>query len=287
MCTLAIDIGGTKIAIGLVESGKLTARQQIPTPKATNVDKFAQHILHYCNQWMDSVTAIGVSTTGLVSKAGISAINPDTLAFPTPFPLADCLQKRTGKRVAMLNDAQAAAWYEYTRLNTPVDNMAFITVSTGVGGGIVINRQLYKGNGGLAGHIGHTVIDHQGPDCGCGQTGCVEAIASGTAIKKASDACFSPPISNIQLFALASENEKAEAIIDRSARAIATLCCNLKAALDLDIIVLGGGIGLATGYLERVNQAIQAHPHAFQVPVVPANGDYDACLLGAAYQFMD
>ena len=287
MRTLAIDIGGTKIAVGLVVDGQLTSREQFSTPVANNAKDFAQQILTRSQQWIELVDSIGVSTTGLVSKAGISAINPDTLAFPTPFPLADCLQQQSGKPVAMLNDAQAAAWYEYNMLDDKVDNMAFITVSTGVGGGIVINRQLHKGNVGLAGHIGHSVIDSQGPTCGCGQTGCVEAIASGTAIKKASDACFSPPISNIELFEIASHNPQAEAIIDRSANAIATLCCNLKATLDLDVIVLGGGVGLALGYLERGNQLIRQRPQAFQISVVPAQGDYDACLLGAAYQFKD
>lgn len=287
MRTLAIDIGGTKIAVGLVVDGQLTSREQFSTPVANNAEDFAQQIVTRSQQWLELVDSIGVSTTGLVSKAGISAINPDTLAFPTPFPLADCLQQQSGKPVAMLNDAQAAAWYEYNMLDDKVDNMAFITVSTGVGGGIVINRQLHKGNVGLAGHIGHSVIDSQGPTCGCGQTGCVEAIASGTAIKKASDACFSPPISNIELFEIASHNPQAEAIIDRSANAIATLCCNLKATLDLDVIVLGGGVGLALGYLDRVNQLIRQRPQAFQISVVPAQGDYDACLLGAAYQFKD
>lgn len=287
MCTLAIDIGGTKIAVGLVTNGQLTSRKQFPTPTAANAADFARQILEHCQPWLASVDAIGVSTTGLVSKDGISAINPDTLAFPTPFPLADCLKKQSGKPVAMLNDAQAAAWYEYKMLAPDTESMAFITVSTGVGGGIVINRQLHKGNVGLAGHVGHSVIDNQGPACGCGQTGCVEAIASGTAIKKASDAIFSPAISNIELFELAGDNPQAEAIIARSADAIATLCCNLKATLDLDIIVLGGGVGLARGYIERVNRAIQQRPSAFQIKVVPAQGDYDACLLGAAYQFMD
>lgn len=287
MHTLAIDIGGTKIALGLVRNGQLIERTQLPTPKAQNAEQFAQVILAHADKWLPEINKIGVSTTGLVTKDGISAINPDTLAFPSPFPLAQALESLTNKPVAMLNDAQAAAWYEFKALGSTIDNMAFITVSTGVGGGVVINRQLHQGNAGLAGHIGHTVVELDGPKCGCGQTGCVEAIASGTAIKKASDDYFFPHISNIELFSLASKSQHAEAIIARSANAIAALCCNLKATLDLDIIVLGGGIGLATGYLDRVNKAIASRPGAFQVSVVAAKGDYDACLLGAAYQFKE
>ncbi|RTZ18015.1 ROK family protein [Vibrio aquaticus] len=287
MRTLAIDIGGTKIALGIVENDELIERVQIPTPQAESADQFAQAILASAAQWLANVDNIGVSTTGLVTKEGISAINPDTLAFPSPFPLGQVLETLTNKPVSMLNDAQAASWYEFIKLDTAVKNMAFITVSTGVGGGIIIGGKLHSGQSGLAGHVGHISIDSQGPICGCGQTGCVEAIASGTAIKKASDAEFTSPINNIELFEQADVNPKAETIILRSADAIATLCCTLKATLDLDVVVLGGGVGLARGYLDRVKIAIQSRPDAFQVPVIEAVGNYDACLLGAAYQFKE
>lgn len=113
----------------------------------------------------------------------------------------------------------------------------------------------------------------------------MEAIASGTAIQRCSREVFHPPISNVELFERALDEPKAEAIIQASAQAIATLCCNLKATLDLDVIVLGGGVGLANGYLSRVMEHIAQRPHAFQVPIIAAQGDYDACLLGAAFQF--
>ncbi|MCG9752807.1 N-acetylmannosamine kinase [Vibrio brasiliensis] len=287
MRTLAIDIGGTKIALGLVEQGTLVDRRQIATPTVNDVNLFADTLLECAGEWLSRCDNIGVSTTGLVTEQGISAINPDTLAFPAPFPLAQALEKKSLLPVSMLNDAQAAAWFEYTQLDSQVENMAFITVSTGVGGGIIINGRLHQGQSGLAGHIGHMSVSLSEPKCGCGQIGCVEAIASGTAIQKASNQCFSPPISNIELFEKADSDTDAEAIICQSAQAIAILCCNLKACLDLDVIVLGGGIGLATGYLTRVNQAIKTRPAAFQVPVVAAKGDYDACLLGAAFQFRE
>ncbi|MBA5764636.1 N-acetylmannosamine kinase [Vibrio sp. 404] len=285
MSTLAIDIGGTKIAIGLVENDTIVERRQFPTPLVQDVTAFAQTIIDHANEWLAASKRIGVSTTGLVTEQGISAINPDTLAFPAPFPLAQALESMTGLPVAMLNDAQAAAWYEYTNISSSARNMAFITVSTGVGGGIIIDGKLHSGASGLAGHVGHFSIDPHGPQCGCGQVGCVEAIASGTAIKRRSDELFNPVISNIELFELAEMNPQAEEIITASAEAIATLCCNLKATLDLDVIVLGGGVGLAHGYLQRVQRCILQRPNAFQVPIVAAKGDYDACLLGAAFQF--
>ncbi|NOI65723.1 N-acetylmannosamine kinase [Vibrio sp. 99-8-1] len=283
MKTLAIDIGGTKIALGLIEHGELQQRKQIATPKAISADQFAKAIIDECQAWLPDVDRIGVSTTGLVTPEGITAINPDTLFFPAPFPLHNALSSLTGYPVDILNDAQAAAWFEFLQLDENVTNMAYITVSTGVGGGLVINKSLHKGTTNFAGHIGHMVIDHTGQECGCGQKGCVEAIASGTAINKRARQLLSPEITNPELFALSESDAQAKSIIQ--AGAIATLCCNLKASLDLDIIVLGGGVGLANGYLTRVQEEINNRPVPFRVNVMAANGSHDACLLGAAYQF--
>ncbi|ASK55090.1 N-acetylmannosamine kinase [Vibrio tarriae] len=287
MRTLAIDIGGTKIALAIVEEGTIIQRYQMATPVVQDATKFVQAILEKVTEWLPSIDYVGVSTTGYVTPEGITSINPETLKFPVPFPLAQTLEQLTHKPVSILNDAQAAAWFEFVQLKNPRLNMAFITVSTGVGGGIIIDGKLHKGNSGLAGHIGHMSVANEGPLCGCGQRGCVESVASGNAIQKESEAIFIEKMSNVELFQQAAFNPKAEVIINRSVQAVATLCCNLKACLDLDIIVLGGGIGLAEGYLERLNKAIQSRPSVFHVPVTPAHGDYDACLLGAAFQFKE
>jgi len=285
MNILAIDIGGTKIALGLVKQDQLCERKQIPTITVTSAKQFASYILEQCQTWLADVDRIGVSTTGLVTEQGISAINPDTLAFPAPFPLHHELEALTQKPVAMLNDAQAAAWYEYLHLDEQDKNMAYLTVSTGVGGGLIIDGKLHCGKNNFAGHIGHLVIDQDGPVCGCGQRGCVEAVASGTAINKQAKQRISSSITNIELFEQAKHNPTAEQVIQESAKAIATLCCNLKACLDLDVIVIGGGVGLAKGYMERVNHYINERPTPFQVKLVAAKGDHDACLLGAASLF--
>ncbi|WP_353500121.1 N-acetylmannosamine kinase [Vibrio sp. CB1-14] len=285
MSTLAIDIGGTKVALGMVENGKLIERTQIATPSTIDVREFANHILSPCSEWLEKAQNIGISTTGWVKPEGITSINPDTLPFPQPFALHREVERTSDRPVAMLNDAQAAACFEFKSHANLVKNMAYVTVSTGVGGGIIIDGKLHKGSNWLAGHIGHTVIDINGPDCGCGQNGCVEAIASGTAINKVAQATINPTISNIELFELARNDASAMAIIKRSAQAIAVLCTNLKATYDLDLVVLGGGVGLASHYMELVDEYIQQKPAAFRVPITKASGDYDACLLGAAEQF--
>ncbi|MBD1555806.1 N-acetylmannosamine kinase [Vibrio sp. S9_S30] len=289
MKVLAIDIGGTKVALGLVDlsTQSLVERTHIPTPKAQSAEQFAQHILNHCQAWLPQVEKIGIATTGWVSHAGITSINPDTLSFPTPFPLHLAFETLCNKPVSMINDAQAAAWYEYLQLTGPIRNIAYVTVSTGVGGGLILGGKLHKGSHHFAGHIGHTVVDIHGPRCGCGQSGCVEAVASGNAMQRQVKEKLRSGITNVQLFELAPHNPQAQAIINHSANAIATLCRNLKASLDLDAIVIGGGIGLANGYLEAVRRYIQQSPPPFHVSLYSAKGDYDACLLGAAFQFME
>ncbi|UJF17917.1 N-acetylmannosamine kinase [Vibrio sp. SS-MA-C1-2] len=285
MKILAIDIGGTKVAYGIIENGQLLSREQFATPKTVTIESFNQLIIENCKHEIDLCSEIRISTTGLVTSEGISAINPVTLPFPAPFPLAKKLKETTKIPVFILNDAQAATWFEYQQLTIKAKNMAYVTVSTGVGGGLIIDHQLQKGAGGLAGHIGHMVIEQQGERCGCGRQGCVEVIASGTAIHKQAQQVFGEQISNIQLFEMLESDQKAFDIIQNSAKAIATLCCNLKASLDLDLIVIGGGIGLANGYLQLVQKEITKQPHIFQVKTISAQGGHDACLLGAASYF--
>ena len=152
---LALDIGGTKIASAIVKNGEIEQRKQISTPQ----DDAAQ-AMHQ------------------------TALNPKNLGGLAQFPLKDSIAQHTDKPIGLLNDVQAAAYAEYQLQNPDdVQNFTFITVSTGVGGGLILNHRLLTEPNGIAGHIGHTLADPNGPICGCGRRGCVEAIASGRAIE--------------------------------------------------------------------------------------------------------
>lgn len=160
--------------------------------------------------------------------------------------------------------------------------MMFVTVSTGVGGGIVLNKKLLVGNHGLAGHIGHTLADPHGLLCGCGRKGCVESVASGTAIG-AETLGWKQPVTAAKVFELAQlGNVHAENIINRSATAIAQMLADMKMALDLEVVILGGSVGLAPGYLERVIGVQKTLPDIYRVPLQAAYHRQDSGLLGAA-----
>ncbi|MBW5810794.1 N-acetylmannosamine kinase [Yersinia kristensenii] len=285
---LALDIGGTKIAAAVVtESGMLVGRQQMATPRG-GAAQLAIALETLIAPYRHLVDFIAVASTGIISGGRLTALNPANLGGLADFPLQDCIRSVADLPCVLLNDGQAAAWAEYQALSRDSDNeisvknMMFVTVSTGVGGGIVLNKKLLVGHHGLAGHIGHTLADPHGLLCGCGRRGCVESVASGTAIG-AETLGWKQPVTAVKVFELAQQgNIQAENIINRSATAIAQMLADMKMALDLEIVILGGSVGLAVGYLERVIGAQKTLPEIYRVPVQAAHHQQDSGLLGAA-----
>ncbi|MFL4557532.1 N-acetylmannosamine kinase [Yersinia kristensenii] len=285
---LALDIGGTKIAAAVVtESGMLVGRQQMATPRG-GAAQLAIALETLIAPYRHLVDFIAVASTGIISGGRLTALNPANLGGLADFPLQDCIRSVADLPCVLLNDGQAAAWAEYQALSRDsnneisVNNMMFVTVSTGVGGGIVLNKKLLVGHHGLAGHIGHTLADPHGLLCGCGRRGCVESVASGTAIG-AETLGWKQPVTAVKVFELAQQgNIQAENIINRSATAIAQMLADMKMALDLEIVILGGSVGLAVGYLERVIGAQKTLPEIYRVPVQAAHHQQDSGLLGAA-----
>nr|VUD31207.1 N-acetylmannosamine kinase [Raoultella sp. NCTC 9187] len=149
---------------------------------------------------------------------------------------------------------KAAAWAEYQALPEKVGEMLFLTVSTGVGGGVVSRGRLHTGSGGLAGHCGHTLADPHGPRCGCGRTGCVEAVASGRGIAAGAEGELSGLDAKAIFDRAAQGNLQAERLMRRSAQRLARLIADLKAVTDCQLVVVGGSVGLAGGYLPLVNE---------------------------------
>ncbi|CNI67641.1 N-acetylmannosamine kinase [Yersinia mollaretii] len=285
---LALDIGGTKIAAAVVtESGMLIGRQQVATPRG-GAEQLAIALDTLIAPYRHLVDFIAVASTGIISGGRLTALNPANLGGLADFPLQECIQSIADLPCVLLNDGQAAAWAEYQALCDDrdslisVDNMMFVTVSTGVGGGIILNKKLLVGNHGLAGHIGHTLADPHGLQCGCGRRGCVESVASGTAIGTETLG-WKQPVAAAKVFEMAQQgNIQAENIINRSATAIAQMLADMKMALDLEVVILGGSVGLAVGYLERVMGAQKALPEIYRVPVQAAHHRQDSGLLGAA-----
>ena len=284
MQVLAIDIGGTKIASALVTDGKVSQRQQIATPQQHVAENMHQTLAQIMQQYQTQFDCVAVASTGIINNGILTALNPKNLGGLAEFPLKASLARHTNKPIGLLNDVQAAACAEYKEQDdTQIQNFVFITVSTGVGGGIILQRQLLTKPHGIAGHIGHTLADPQGALCGCGRRGCVEAIASGRAIEAAAST-WAQPCSPKEVFArFRQQDPQATELVQRSASTIANLIADLVISLDIQKVVIGGSVGLAEGYLPLVKNYLQQQPKFYQCQVEAALHGQDAGLIGAAW----
>lgn len=280
---LAVDIGGTKIAVAMVTDGRVTQRVQVSTPRSGRGADIVAAIGEQA-ALLPATASAGVATTGIVDHGQLTALNPATLPIEDRFPLVPALRERLSRPVLAINDAQAAAWAEY-RLGAGrgASRMAFVTVSTGIGGGIVLDGRLQVGGSGLASHIGHMVSDPSGPLCGCGRRGCVERLGSGSAIALLAGQMLGRNVAAPEVFALAAAGDSAcSQLLDGAAAALAGTIGDLVASLDLERIVVGGGVGLADGYLSRLLNAVGQHPAIYRRPIVRAALGADAGLVGVA-----
>lgn len=271
----AIDLGGTKTAAARIEHGKITGRLQRPTDAAADLpaqlDALAVMLSELGHRHGDPV---GVAVAGRIDRAGDwHAVNTETLRSITAAPLGAALRDRFGPRVAAVNDAAAAALAE-ARLGAGQGayNFAYLTVSTGVGGGLVLGGRLIDSLSGLAGHVGFATSRLGMSRCGSGRFGTVESVAGGRAIAAAA---------GLPDARAAFEDGGFEPIIDRSAAAVAGLIGDLTTILGLDRVAIGGSIGLAEGHLPRVLGHLRDEPALFQPEIVPAQLTHDSGLIGA------
>lgn len=279
---LAIDIGGTKIAFANVLGQTIADRLQIATPRSGGGDALVEAIAERVRG--SDAKAIAIATTGIVSGGTLTALNPATLPVEDRYPLVAKIEEATGIAPLLVNDAQAAAWGEY-RFGAGVGTRSFmfVTVSTGVGGGIVVDGELLTGRNGLAGHVGHMTVPGVLRSCGCGRTGCVETVASGTAISARYSEHAGRKTTAPEVFAAAATGDDiAEQVLDEAAHALAEMFANIIAAVDLDAIATGGGVGLADTFLARVSRHVRSMPRVFQRPVRHATAGADAGMIGVA-----
>lgn len=282
MTTLAIDIGGTKLAAAKIDTSlNMLDRREMPTPASKTPAALAEALRQLIQPLRPGAERVAVASTGIINGGVLTAINPENLGGLAHFPLVETLSAMTHLPCFALNDAQAAAWAEYhaSRQNS---DMVFVTVSTGVGGGIVSGGKLLMGRGGLGSHVGHLLADPAGPRCGCGRIGCVEAIASGRAIAAAAQDDLRGLDARAIFTRAAQGHAQAQTLVQRSAQALARLIADVKAVTDCQRVVLGGSIGLAQGYLEHVRQCLAAEPAVYQTDIIAAHYQHNAGLLGAA-----
>jgi len=183
--TIGVDIGGTKVAGGVVdESGAILARARIDTP-AKDAEAAEDAIVSVVEQLRGDfdIEAVGLGIAGFVDEARSRVYFSPNLPDWHNEPVRDDVSRRVGLPVVVENDANAAAWGE-NRFGAGREetNLVCVTVGTGIGGGIIVHDELYRGRFGIGGEIGHMQVAADGRLCGCGQRGCWEQYASGNAL---------------------------------------------------------------------------------------------------------
>ncbi len=295
----AIDVGGTKIAVGVVYAeGRILARAEIPTapecgyPAAlARLKASLRSVIGECGRCVDG---IGVGSTGPIDpETGVYG-EVGTLPGWQGSPLAADLEREFGIRVAVENDADAAALGEAAwGVGRGAGSLLYVTISTGIGVGMIIDGRLYRGAGGAHPEIGHQVIDASGPACYCQANGCWESLASGPAMEAWVRA--NAPAGQFQEEAVTARricdlarqgDTLALAAVRREAHYLGLGLANMVTIFCPDVIALGGGMMLSAdlflpGALEVVRRTCTQVP-AEKTSIVLAGLGKDTGLLGAA-----
>jgi predicted NBD/HSP70 family sugar kinase len=273
---LVFDIGGTKILAALVQGSNILAEARAETDPYAGPEAWIEAGLGLAAPWSGRYRQAAAAVTGIVAEGRWSALNPAILPIPDGFPLEERLASRLGCSVHAVNDGQAAAWGEFRFGAGQRADMVFLTLSTGIGGGIVLGGRLLTGRDGLAGHVGVTapVLAEEPPHVEDGISGrfiAAEASRAGHSVDARA------------VFAAAKSGEAwAEAILALSTARFARLLANLQLILAPERMVLGGGIGLAPGQIERLQSALEPLPPLRRPVLVPAALGARAGVVGAA-----
>ena len=299
---LAIDVGGTKLAAAVVgPGGRLITWAQVPTPR----DLDAEPLWRTLDALLDRVLArAGICSPADLAGVGAGCggpmqwpagvVSPLNLPAWRSFPLRDRLQQRFGPiPVRVHNDAICLVAGEHWRgAGRSASNVLGMVVSTGVGGGLILDSRLIEGASGNAGHIGHVVVDPEdGPECACGGRGCLEAIARGPALvawaRRQGWRTGQPDATAKDLADDGAQGHPVGlAAMRRAGRALGIAISSTTHLCDLEVAAIGGGLSQAGALLfEPLQESLHAHAKlafARRLRVVPAALGQSAGLVGAA-----
>jgi glucokinase len=294
--SVGIDIGGTKTAIGILdEQGKVAAQRVIHTDLTKTPQQMVQamaEVVMLLQQESaitdEQILGVGIGVPGPLDAAGGKFSCPPNLPTWADFEVVAEFRKYLKFPMQLQNDATAAAlaekWLGAAQSN---DNFIYMTISTGIGGGLFLDGKLFAGFRGNAGDIGHMVIDPGTGTCVCGQKGCFEWVASGTAIARQATAIRGRETSTKEAFELHSQKDaQMVELVERVFEYIGMGVVSLINTFDVEKIVIGGGVSQVG---EPLFQAIRTYVTRFalspvgrQTEIVPANLNQDAGFIGAA-----
>ncbi|PLX94032.1 MAG: ROK family protein [Desulfuromonas sp.] len=298
---VGIDLGGTNCRGALVDTtGLVSSILCRPTPATADRSYLVAFLGDFIHELIASseteISSIGLGVPGVISADGVVTVSPN-LPQLNGFSLRSHLAKSFSLPVYVANDANAQAWGEAVcGAGRCFDSFAVITLGTGVGGGLVLHRQLWTGHDGAAGEIGHIMVEEDGLPCGCGAKGCLEQYASATALRRRAQALLATgkksllpagDFSCATLFSVARQGDLlASQVVEEGGRRLGQVIAGLANLLNLDAILLCGGV--AQGFdllLPGIKREIVAR--CFDIPqrrlqILPGRLRDEAGILGSA-----
>ena len=307
MIYAGVDLGGTNIKAGFCsEKGDILCKDMITTDKTKTYKEIARDIACLIkktaegnNLNTEDIKCIGIGVPGTCDINRGQIIFADNIGFEN-VPMADEMKKYFDIPVLIYNDANCAAYGEYQAMKDKADNIVFITLGTGIGGGIILNKKLYTGKNGTAGEIGHIPIEKNGRKCNCGSYGCWEAYASVTALirmteeyarenpySKVARKCRKDGVCGKTAFLLAKEGDEGGRYIVKNW--IDNVSCGLVAIINIlqpEYIVIGGAISregdfLLNPIIEKAKKNVYYNVEG-KTKIIAASLLNDAGILGAA-----
>ena len=307
---LGVDVGGTKVAVGIVDrQGKILAQGRKAmvaqgTAEAA-LDAVTAAIDSILSATKDNVSSIGICAPGPLDPTSGVVLNPPNLPCWRNFPLAEKISAKYGVPVKVDNDANAAALAE-TRWGAArgYRYVFYATIGTGIGSGIVFDGTIYHGKTGSAGEGGHVSIDYRGPVCGCGKRGCIEILAAGTAIgvrarakleadpsrpsamRDLADGKIASVTSELVGRAYTAGDPLAREVLTETADLLTVWLGNIVDLLDPDVLVMGGGVAaMLQPFFSDIKNGLPrwcVNPFAAEIPLLLAHYGVDAGVAGGA-----
>ena len=308
---IGIDVGGTNIKVGLFDKDmQMVKSLKTLTDKELEADRMIDLLASLVRQLMaeagvsaDNVRGVGAAFPSFIDYENGYVVETSNILSLNDLPARDLLSERLGLPVYLENDANAAALAEHQLgAGKGHEHLVYVTISTGIGGALILNGKLYRGMHGMAGEVGHMFIsDMTGYPCSCGVTGCVESIASGKhmaryatdRIKEGMDSRIldhAGTMANIDMVAvgraLASGDSLAIEVVNRGAEYLGRMFHSLNMIFDINVFVLGGGVTLlGKKFMDRILAAYRHYSlmdQKYPAQFLPAALGNDAGLIGAA-----
>lgn len=301
---IGIDLGGTNIAVGIVnKNGEIIKKSSRPTLAERNYTEIVKDMAELCIELtkeagfdIDDVKGIGIGSPGTIDSKNGVVVYANNLGWENA-PIVEELKKYINVPITIENDANAAAYGEYFANGDGAESFVAITLGTGVGGGIILDKKIYRGFNGAGGELGHTILAYNGEPCTCGLNGCWEAYASVTALIRQTAAAIKEnpdsimanekELSGRTAFNAAKAGDKAgQQVVDQYIEYVACGIINIINTFQPNVLVIGGGISNEGDYLlnpikEHVSKGVYCKSIA-HTELKIATLKNDAGIIGAA-----